>query len=98
MALILNHRPDFIKAILVFSEDHDRYERDPSAVPLVDGRTARKGVNPRLLPTVVDRAHAEGLRVSAHVSTVTDFRNALAAGVDEINHLVPRRAALTPGD
>jgi hypothetical protein len=84
--LILTHRPDFIKAILVFSEDHERYETDPSAIPPLDGRTARKGISPRLLPTVVERAHASGLRVSAHVTTATDFRNAIAAGVDEINH------------
>lgn len=93
--LILGYRPDFIKAILVFSEEHETYERDPSAVPPLDGRTARKGVNPRVLPMVVQKAHSDGLRVSAHVSTITDFRNALEAGVDEISHLLPRRAALT---
>jgi imidazolonepropionase-like amidohydrolase len=96
--LILSHRPDFIKAMLVFSEDHQRYENDPSAVPPLDGRTARKGLNPRLLPAVVERAHASGLRVSAHVNTATDFRNAVAAGVDEINHLPPRRSAALAED
>ena len=96
--LILSHRPDFIKTILVFSEDHERYEKDPSAIPPLDGRTARKGVNPRLLPAVVERAHASGLRVSAHVTTATDFRNAVAAGVDEINHLPPRRTATVAED
>jgi imidazolonepropionase-like amidohydrolase len=96
--VILSHRPDFIKAMLAFSEDHERYEKDPSAVPPLDGRTARKGVNPRLLPRVVERAHASGLRVSAHVNTATDFRNAMAAGVDEINHLPPRRSATLAED
>jgi hypothetical protein len=96
--LILSHRPDFIKVILSFSEDHDRYEQDPSAVPPLDGRTARKGMNPRLLPAVVNRAHASGLRVSAHVATATDFRNAVVAGVDEINHLPPRRSAILAED
>jgi imidazolonepropionase-like amidohydrolase len=95
---ILSHRPDFIKTILVFSEDHERYEKDPLAVPPLDGRTARKGVNPRLLPAVVERAHASRLRVSAHVTTATDFRNAVAAGVDEINHLPPRRTATVAED
>jgi imidazolonepropionase-like amidohydrolase len=96
--LILSYRPDFIKAMLVFSEDDDRYEKDPTAVPPLDGRTARKGINPHLLPAVVERAHASGLRVSVHVATATDFRNAVAAGVDEINHLPPRRTATVAED
>ncbi|MDZ7779792.1 MAG: hypothetical protein U5R14_07635 [Gemmatimonadota bacterium] len=33
------------------------------------------------------RAHAAGLRVSTHVETAQDFRHALDAAVDEINHL-----------
>jgi hypothetical protein len=95
--LILRHRPDFIKAMLVFSEDHDKNERDPSATPDV-GRTARKGLDPRLLGAVVARAHASGLRVSVHVNSATDFRNAVAASVDEINHLPPRRSATLDED
>jgi imidazolonepropionase-like amidohydrolase len=96
--LILSYRPDFIKVMLSFSEDHDRYEKDPSAVPPLDGRTAHKGMNPRLLPEVVKQAHASGLRVSVHVATATDFRNAVVAGVDEINHLPPRRSATLAED
>ena len=33
------------------------------------------------------KAHEAGLRVSCHIETAQDFRNALAAGVDEINHM-----------
>jgi len=32
-------------------------------------------------------AHRDGLRVSSHIETTTDFHNALIAGIDEINHL-----------
>ena len=39
------------------------------------------------MPLIVDKAHAAGLRVSAHVDTVTDYRIALKAGVDEMAHL-----------
>ena len=33
------------------------------------------------------RAHAAGLRVSTHIDTAADFRHAVDAGVDEVNHL-----------
>jgi imidazolonepropionase-like amidohydrolase len=46
-----------------------------------------RGLDPALLPPIVARAHAAGLRVSTHVETAADFRAAVAAGVDEINHL-----------
>jgi imidazolonepropionase-like amidohydrolase len=36
---------------------------------------------------IVARAHSSGLRVSCHIETAADFRHALAAGVDEINHM-----------
>ena len=45
------------------------------------------GLDPRLVPLIVNKAHAAGLRVSAHVDTVTDYRIALKAGVDEMAHL-----------
>ncbi|MGH9532287.1 MAG: MBL fold metallo-hydrolase, partial [Terriglobales bacterium] len=35
----------------------------------------------------VEKAHARGLRVSAHVETAADFREAVRAGVDMIAHL-----------
>ena len=46
-----------------------------------------RGLDPRLVPLIVARAHAARLRVSAHVDTVTDYRIALKAGVDEMAHL-----------
>ena len=44
-------------------------------------------MNPKPLPLIVARARENNLRVSCHIETATDFRNALSAGVDEINHL-----------
>lgn len=47
----------------------------------------RRGLNRSLLPKVVERASAAGLRVTAHVETADDFRTAVAAGVSEIAHV-----------
>lgn len=75
--------PDFIKVFLLFTEEHEGRE------PLrreTDGKPHR-GLDPRVLPAVVAKARDARLRVSAHVDTVRDFRHAVEAGVDEINHL-----------
>lgn len=77
---LLADDPDFVKVVLSYSEDHERNARDPS--PFV-----RRGLDPALLPSVVARAHAAGLRVSAHVETASDFHYAVEAGVDMIAHL-----------
>jgi hypothetical protein len=80
---ILAGHPDFIKAFLLFSESYEGREplrRETDGLPNV-------GLDPRLLPSVVARAHTAGLRVSCHIDTVRDFRHAVEAGVDEINHL-----------
>lgn len=68
--------PDFVKLYLLYSEG-------PASMQ-VDGW---RGLDPSVARAIVDRAHARGLRVSAHVETAADFRHALAAGVDEIAHL-----------
>ncbi len=44
-------------------------------------------MDPSLLPPLVQRAHARGLRVAAHVRTAHDFRVAVESGVDIIAHL-----------
>ncbi len=80
---ILAARPDFIKTFLLFSEE---YEGREPLVRETDGKP-NKGLDPKVLAAVVRRAHASGLRVSTHVDTARDFDNAVAAGVDEINHL-----------
>lgn len=77
---VLSNRPDFIKTILLFSEEFEKRKDDPAYA-------GQKGLDPRLLPQIVAKAHASGLRVTTHVATATDFHYALAAGADEIAHL-----------
>lgn len=83
---IVAAKPDFIKVILVYSENHARTRDDPAEFNW-------RGLDPALLPLVVRRAHAAGLRVSSHIESAADFRTALAAGVDEINHMPGFRPA-----
>src|SRR5262245_33206831 len=77
---ILATRPDCIKALLLFSEEHERRKADTTCF-------AWKGLDPKLLPYVVKKSHDAGLEVATHVETAADFRAAVSAGVDEINHL-----------
>jgi hypothetical protein len=72
-------KPDFIKTYLLYSEEYAKRKDDKA----YDGW---KGLDPAILLKIVRLAHRDGLRVSTHVETVTDFHNALIAGVDEINH------------
>ena len=67
-------KPDFIKTFLGFSGE-------------ADAPPAMRGLDPAVLPAIVARAHGDGLRVTSHVVTVADFRVAVEAGVDELNHL-----------
>jgi imidazolonepropionase-like amidohydrolase len=76
---ILAQRPDFIKLNLWRSDEFERRRHDPAFA-------GRKGLNPKLLRPIVERAHAAGLRVSAHIVNGADFRNAVTAGVDEVVH------------
>ena len=77
---ILAGRPDFIKIVLVHSEELARRRTDSAFFNW-------RGIDPALVPEVVRRAHAAGLRVSSHVETAADFHAALVGGVDEINHI-----------
>lgn len=79
---ILDGKPDFIKIYLLGSED---YEEKNKNIPNI--RLGDIGLDPKLVPLIVKKAHAAGLRVSAHVDTVTDYRIALNGGVDEMAHL-----------
>ena len=72
-------QPDFIKTYLLYSEEYAKRKDDQAY-------NGWKGLNPALLKDIVRHAHADGLRVSTHVETATDFHNAVLAGVDEINH------------
>ena len=77
---ILAGKPDFIKTILRHSEHFARRRETPTLF-------GYNGLNPQLLPRIVKRAHAAGLRVSTHIDSAADFAAAVRAGVDEINHL-----------
>lgn len=77
---ILNGKPDFIKIMLLHSEAYAPLQGTPAAL-------GERGLDPKLVPLIVTKAHAAGLRVSAHVESAADYHTALAAGVDEIAHL-----------
>lgn len=78
--MIIKDRPDFIKVHLLYSEEFEKRRDDPAYY-------GDRGMDPKLLPAVVAKAHEDHLRVSCHIETASDFRNAVTAGVDEINHL-----------
>ena len=77
---ILAGRPDFIKVYLLTSEEYETRRKRTDTV-------GDRGIDPKLLPSIVKKAHDASLRVSAHVDTVTDYRIALRAGVDQMAHL-----------
>src|SRR6185503_5485410 len=87
--LSANPKPDFIKLYLLVSEEHARRRPDPK----MEGN---RGLDPALVPLIVQRAHAAGLHVSAHVSTAADFRVAVNAGVDQLAHLPGQRGNPAP--
>ncbi|MCG8418666.1 MAG: hypothetical protein MJE77_12065 [Proteobacteria bacterium] len=78
--LFLAGKPDFVKVFLLYSEQHDQRKDDPAY-------QYRRGIDPALVPAIVERARAAKLTVSAHVYTAADFRTAVDAGVDQIAHL-----------
>ncbi len=90
---ITGRRPDFIKIIVAYSEEFARRRDDPAFFGL-------KGLDPAIVPSIVERAHRDHLRVFAHVETAHDFHVALESGVDVIAHLpgptVPTR--IDPAD
>lgn len=73
-------KPDFIKTYLEHSEEFEKRRADREF-------RGQRGLDPAVLRAIVTRAHREGLSVTTHIATAADFRNALAAGVDEITHL-----------
>jgi hypothetical protein len=77
--LLLKGHPDFVKVFLLYSEQYAKRSKDSKY-------RFRRGLDPKLLPEIVRRAHAAGLRVSAHIYDATDFRTAINAGVDIIAH------------
>lgn len=82
-ANILTGKSDFIKVFLRHSEV---YQSRRSFIP-VEWNRPDGGVDPRLVPEIVKRAHEARLRVSVAVSSVPDYQVAIEAGADEITHL-----------
>ena len=78
--MIMANKPDFIKSHLLYTEEFEKRRDDPKYYGL-------KGQDPKMLAKVVEKAHQNNLRVSCHIETAQDFRYALAAKVDEINHM-----------
>ncbi len=76
---IRNQRPDFVKLTLVYSEDR------VAGLPRPD--SDRHGLDPSLASYLVDKAHGDRLRVSAHVESAYNFEVAVAARADLIAHL-----------
>lgn len=77
---ILAGSPDFLKIYLEHSEEFAARKDDPAFF-------GKRGLDPKLVPAIVAKAHAAGLRVVAHAKTAADARAALAGGVDELAHL-----------
>jgi imidazolonepropionase-like amidohydrolase len=77
---VLAARPDFIKLLLVYSEDR------VAGIPR-PADSDRHGLDPALVPHIVQLAHAARLRVSAHVESAYDFEVAAKAGADVFAHL-----------
>jgi imidazolonepropionase-like amidohydrolase len=87
--LVLRQQADFIKTFLWRSDEFETRKHDPSV-------GFQKGLDPRLLSKIVDRAHRNNLKVSAHIVNTADFHNAVAAGVDEIAHIPQIDVATIP--
>ncbi len=90
-SLILAGEPDFIKVMVLYSEEYDLRKDDPAYY-------GSRGLDPELLPTLVAWAHAEGLRVAVHVETDFDMRVSLQAGADIIAHIPSNSNPVTLSD
>jgi len=73
--------PDLIKLFLLYS---DRYAERHGDTTIA---MRYKGMDPRFVVPIVERAHEAGRRVAAHVRTAADFQVAVEAGVDIVAHL-----------
>ena len=77
--LFLASKPGIVKIDFVSSEEYDKRADNPAYV-------GKRGINPKLAAEIVRRAHAAGLRTTAHIQNGPDLHNALMAGVDAIAH------------
>jgi imidazolonepropionase-like amidohydrolase len=77
--LFLASKPGMVKIDFVSSEEYDKRVDNPAYVGM-------RGIKPKLATEIVRRAHAAGLRTTAHIQNGPDFYNALSAGVDAVAH------------
>lgn len=91
-ALVAAAPPDLLKVFLSYSEDFERLRADETTPSWY------RGLDPALVPEIVHRAHARGLRVAAHVMSAHDFDVAIESGVDAVAHMpgFAPGAAFTP--
>lgn len=78
--ILIRQHPAYVKAFLLYSDHYEENLKDPKATG------NERGMDPKLLPYLVKRAHAAGLKVMVHIYSAADFRNAVAGGADEIVH------------
>lgn len=70
---------DFVKVMLLHGDQHQKRVDDPRYEGV-------RGLDPALVPDLVARAHARGIRIGAHVETRYDFRTFVEAGGDMVLH------------
>jgi hypothetical protein len=80
LTALLSSKPDLIKTYLLYSEEYVERLRDSKTF-------GWRGLDPALMPVIVEQVHRAGLRVAAHVESAADFHVAVAAGVDQIAHV-----------
>lgn len=86
--MIAGFDPDFIKVYLRSSETFGQVEANWGA---------GGGIDPKLLPYIVDKAHASGRRVAVAVSSRYDFLAAAQAGAEMATHPPCYQDASAPG-
>jgi imidazolonepropionase-like amidohydrolase len=77
-AKFIAQKPDAVKIFLLDAENYEATSKN--------GKVGDKGLSPEVAEYVVNKAHAAGLRVFAHIETANDFRLGLKIGVDGFAH------------
>jgi hypothetical protein len=77
---VKQQHPDFVKVMLVYSEERSSGWNPPLG-------SDRFGLDPLLPKHIVELAHRDRLRVSAHLESAGDFEVAVATGADIVAHM-----------
>jgi imidazolonepropionase-like amidohydrolase len=72
-------KPDLIKIFLLDTKNHDAL--------MQNGKMGDKGLSEEVAAYIVQKAHTAGLRVVAHIETVSDMKIGLKIGVDIFAHM-----------